>query len=477
VSPWAKSPVAVSLGGEYRQEQANFEPDDNLGTGNDLGFGAVPPVHGRYNVSEGFGEIRVPVIEGMRFAELLQFEGAYRYSSYNLAGAVSTYKYSGEWAPTDDLRFRASFERAVRAPNINELFSAQGVSALPGKDPCSDLNGSALGYTTTRALCEATGVPGNAVFTGGLECPAGQCTAGIGGNPNLKPEVSDTRSIGVVLTPTFLDGFNATIDYYNIKVDGFIKAQQVQFVLNQCYDPHTNPNQDPNNPFCQLVHRNTAGEIFGEPVPPGGEVLTLSGNVARYQVKGWDLSANYQAQFSDWGMDPAWGGLAVNFVGTYQPLSRSQANAATAAINCAGLFGSVCPNGSPTPKWKHNFRVSWISPDNDITLSLLWRHISQESFDVMKFSGKASGTPCGYNTCDLAGDDDHIPSFDWFDVSGTWDIGHGIQLRGGVTNILNKRPPLVDINLSNSLVDSGNTFPATYDPVGRFFFGGVTVKL
>jgi outer membrane receptor protein involved in Fe transport len=95
----------------------------------------------------------------------------------------------------------------------------------------------------------------------------------------------------------------------------------------------------------------------------------------------------------------------------------------------------------------------------------------------MKFSGKATGTPCGYAFCDLAGNDDHIPSFDWFDVSGTWDIGHGISLRGGVTNILNKRPPLVDINLGLASVDSGNTFPSTYDPVGRFFFGGVTVKL
>jgi len=476
-SPWAKNAVAVSFGGEYRQEAAKFEPDDNLATSNDLGFGGSPPVHGSYNVTEGFGEVRVPVIEGMPFAELLQFEGAYRYSSYSRAGAVSTYKYSGEWSPTDDFRLRGSFERAVRAPNVNELFSTSTVSANAGKDPCSDLNGSAVGFTTTAALCLATGVPAGQLFSNGLECPAGQCTAFVGGNPNLKPETADTRSAGIVFTPTFFEGFSATVDYYNIKVDGFITGLPLQLVLNNCYDPAKNPSQDPNNPFCQLVHRNGNGEIFGEPVPPGGEVTTLSANIGKYQVKGWDIESSYQANFGDWGMDQSWGGFALDFIGTYQPTSKFQANGAVTPTACAGKFGSICIDGAPTPKWKHNFRVSWLSPDNDVTISMLWRHISSEDHDIMRFSGKNSATPCGFNACDAAGDDNHIPAFDWFDLSGTWDMGNGIQFRGGVTNIFDKRPPLIDINLSFSSVDSGNTFPGTYDAVGRFLFAGVTIKM
>jgi len=476
VSPWAKTPVGLAGGAEYRQEAAAFQPDDNLATGNDLGFGGSPPVSGRYNVSESYGEIRIPVLEAMPFAELLQFEGAYRYSNYNLAGAIHSYKYSGEWQPVQDIRFRASFERAVRAPNINELFSAAGVSANPGKDPCSDLNGQAVGYNTTAALCQATGVPGNAVFSSGLECPAGQCTALVGGNPALKPEIADTRTIGAVFTPTFIDGFSATIDYYNIKVDGFISGLPLQLVLNNCYDPAKNPSQDPNNGFCQLIHRNGAGEIFGEPVPPGGDVTTLNSNIGSYQVKGWDMGANYQSQFADWGMDPGWGGVALNFLGTYQPKSAFRPTPDQPAQACAGKFGSICVNGAPTPKWRHSLRVSWLSPDNDITLSVLWRHISSNDFDVMRFSGKAA-TPCGFNFCDNAGDDEHIPAFDWIDLSGTWDIGHGISLRAGVTNLFDKKPPLVDINLAPASVDSGNTFPSVYDAVGRFIFGGVTVKL
>src|SRR5262249_39548447 len=150
---------------------------------------------------------------------------------------------SGEWSPTDDFRLRGSFERAVRAPNVNELFLPNAVSANSGKDPCSDLNGTAVGYTTTAALCLATGVPNAQLFNSGLECPAGQCTAFDGGKANLKPEVANTRSAGIVFTPTFFDGFSATIDYYNIKVDGFITGLPLQLVLNNCYDPAKNPTQ------------------------------------------------------------------------------------------------------------------------------------------------------------------------------------------------------------------------------------------
>ena len=201
---------------------------------------------GRYDVSEGFGELRVPVIEGMPFAELLQFEGAYRYSCYNLAGPVSTYKYSGEWAPTDDFRFRASFERAVRAPNINELFSAQG-----GFRQCRQ--GSVFGsewqicwlYNDCSTLRSDRRAGHQLCSEARLECPAGQCTAETGGNPSLTPEVGYTRTAGIVFTPTFIDGFNASIDYYNIKVDGFITGPAAAAGAEQLLQSGHNPAQIP----------------------------------------------------------------------------------------------------------------------------------------------------------------------------------------------------------------------------------------
>ncbi|MGH6872300.1 MAG: TonB-dependent receptor domain-containing protein, partial [Rhizomicrobium sp.] len=218
-SPWAKDPVAGVIGVEYRQEAAVFEPDDNLATNNLVGFIAQAPAQGRYDVKESFSELRIPVVEGMPFFELLQLEGQYRYSSYNRSGGVSTYKVAGEWSPTDDVRLRASMERSVRAPNISELFTGLGgQSADSAFDPCSASTGS---VTTTALLCEQTGVPSGSVFSSGLNCPTNQCEAEVGGNPFLKPEVSFTRTAGIVLTPTFFDGFTATVDYYNILIDGF----------------------------------------------------------------------------------------------------------------------------------------------------------------------------------------------------------------------------------------------------------------
>ncbi|MGN6516334.1 MAG: TonB-dependent receptor domain-containing protein [Rhizomicrobium sp.] len=460
-SPWAKNPVAFSVGGEYRQEHGGFEPDDNLGTGNDLGFGQSAPVHGGYNVKEAFTELRVPLIENMPFAELLQVDGAYRYSSYNTAGPNSTYKYSAEWQPIDDIRFRGSVERAVRAPNIAELFGAQSDSANSGKDPCSAAGGAVV---TTAALCEATGVPASRVFTGGLNCPSGQCNARVGGNPNLKPEVADTKSIGFVFTPTFIDGFNATVDYYDIKVDGFIAPVPLATVLQECYSTTLNPTQDPNNHFCQLVERNSGGELFGLPVPPGGDVLTLNSNIGVFRVKGWDFESNYNAEFADWGMDSSWGGFAINFKGTYTGTSDFQPDPTSEVLKCAGLYGDLCPDSAPTPKWRHQLRLTWFDASNDVSISLLWRHISETTFDEVKINGLVDPV------------DAHIPAFDWFDLSGTWAVNDRVSLRAGITNLFDKDPPLVDFELGAASVDSGNTFPGTYDPVGRTYFAGATIK-
>ncbi|MGN6517356.1 MAG: TonB-dependent receptor domain-containing protein [Rhizomicrobium sp.] len=460
VSPWAKSPVAFDVGGEYRQQYSDLAPDDNLGTGNDLGFGQTAPVHGGYNVKEVFTEMRIPLIENMPFAELLQADGAYRYSSYSTAGSSSTYKYSAEWQPVDDIRFRGSVERAVRAPNISELFGAQNDSANAGLDPC----GTASGVATTAALCAATGVPGNRIFTSGLNCPSGQCEARTGSNPNLKPEVADTKSLGFVFTPTFIDGFNATVDYYDIKVDGFISAIPLATVLSECYSTALNPTQDPNNQFCQLVHRNANGEIFGEPVPPGGYVLTLESNIATFRVKGYDFEANYNAEFADWGMDPSWGGIALNFKGSLMTTSDFQSAPTSSVLKCAGLYGDLCPNSAPDAKWRHQLRLTWFDSANDVSVSLLWRHISGTTFDEVKLNGLVDPL------------DAHIPAFDWFDLSGTWAINDHVSLRGGIINLFDKRPPVIDGTIGTANVDSGNTFPGTYDPVGRTYFAGATVK-
>src|SRR5579862_9356634 len=183
-SPWAKNPIGVSVGAEYRSEALKLATDQEFTTNDLYGQGAPTlsvPLSG-FNVSEGFTELKVPLVQGIPWVEDLTLNGGYRYSSYNTAGATNAYKYGAEWQPIDDFRLRASVQRAVRAPNVLELFSPNIVQLFSGQDPCaSAVKGSAV-YNN----CVKEGVTN--VGSGVLVCPATQCNQETGGNAFLKPE-------------------------------------------------------------------------------------------------------------------------------------------------------------------------------------------------------------------------------------------------------------------------------------------------
>ncbi|HEY2069239.1 MAG TPA: TonB-dependent receptor [Rhizomicrobium sp.] len=471
-SPFAKTPVAGVFGFEYRQEAAAFEPDDNLATNNLVGFEAIEPSHGRYDVKEGFSELRVPIAEGMPFFQLLQFEGQYRYSSYNRSGAVSSYKYGGEWAPTDDFRLRASVERSVRAPNIAELFTPPGSQAASSAiDPCS---AAATGLIhTTALLCQQTGVPSGSAFTTTLNCPTNQCQASIGGNPFLKPEISDTKTAGIVLTPTFIDGLTATVDYYDIKISGFIEATPITTILTNCYSTAVNVTQSALNPFCSFVHRDVLGQIDTNT----GFVVSAEGNIAFDRVRGFDFEVNYQTDLANFGLKDM-GSIGMNYVSTLVRANDFQPLAGAGVIHCAGLWGPTC--GEPQNRYKSNLRTTWYSPSDDISVSLRWRYLSSAAVDIQPLSGRTTTTPCGFNACYVLNPSQTpsgtIPAYNYFDLSGTYAVSDGIELRAGVSNIFAKKPPLIDNNAAPVADVNGNTFPNTYDSLGRIIFLGGTVK-
>src|SRR4030095_14327354 len=153
-------------------------------------------ISGGTYVKELFTEVRVPLAQDQAFAESLSFTTAYRYSDYDTGVNTDTYKFGLEWAPVADVRLRGSYQRAVRAANIVELFTAQGFNLFdaPG-DPCG---AQARDPNASDAECIATGVPAANVGTALLDSPAGQYSFLQGGNTALTPETSDTYSYGVV---------------------------------------------------------------------------------------------------------------------------------------------------------------------------------------------------------------------------------------------------------------------------------------
>lgn len=455
---WADSGMAVAFGGEYRREQLDllpsrdFQLDDLFGQG-----GATLPVpQSAFDVLEGFVEARFPIVTGMRFIELLQIEAGFRQSSYSESGDVSSYKVLGEYAPTQDIKFRASYQRAVRAPNVLELFTPQNNVLFGGQDPCA---GNTNPNGLTAAQCVATGATlaqlgtafGGTSATGIPACPSSQCRQLVGGNPNLRPEESDTESFGIVFTPTFhrfLQGFNATVDWWSIEVSDAIGGPSPTATLAACVASGNAASVE-----CQRIVRDPAagGALFTD----NAYVRSLNENLNQIRTSGLDIEANYQSDLADLGMGDH-GSIAINFLGTYlDEFFFSSVN-----TDCAGHHGLNC--GYPNPTWRHRMRVTWTTPW-DIQLSVLWRHMGESNLE-------GPGHPV----------DAHISTWDWFDIAGNWQVSDNLVFRAGINNVFDKDPPIVDSNyygISAPAFGSGNTWPNVYDTLGRQVFFGATLTL
>ena len=217
--PTADAGLAVAFGAEYRSERSELRTDQAFQTGDLAGQGAPTlDTLGSFDVRELFAEARMPLVQGKPFVEQLSLETAYRYSDYNLDFQTNTYKLGLDWSPVQDLRLRGSYQRAVRAPNVQELFLQDRVQLAFNGDLCaSDVIGEAPGGVT-EAQCARTGVkPGQ--FGNILANPSNQYNGLIGGNQDVQPEESDTFTYGVVLTPRFAPGLSVSVDYYDITVD------------------------------------------------------------------------------------------------------------------------------------------------------------------------------------------------------------------------------------------------------------------
>ena len=424
--------IGWAFGFEYREEDYAFRPDDNLGTGNLLGFNSAPPLAGGFDVYDIFGEVYIPLLEDAPFADVLAIEAAFRLSDYSTVGSTETYKIGGEWAPVEDLRFRALFNTAVRAPNVGELFTTQS-NGFPGaSDPCSASNNP---DAAVSALCTATGVPNVGTF----EQRNSQIQSLFSGNPDLDSEEAETLTVGAVWTPSYFDGFTASLDYYQIEIEGYITnyGGGAQGILNQCYSTQFNPTLDPNNPFCTAVNRGNSGEAL--PLIP----LFNSGFL---ETAGFDLQVNYNFE-----LDAIPGEFALTYTALFLDRWEIQASKATAVQDCKGKFGLFCDD--PVADYKHNATLTWGS--GPYTLQARWEHI-------------------GEVTDDNDGSDfvvENLDAYDLFGLTGTWDVNDHVKLTLGIDNLLDEEPPIIGDNQ-----EQANTYPATYDPFGRTIFMGAKFR-
>lgn len=434
-TPWADQGVDVVFGTEYRKESLQFNSDTAFSTGDLAGQGAPTlPVSGSFNVTEFFTEVRVPIAQDSWVYDFT-VTGGYRYSDYSTGVNTDTYKLEGEFAPTRDFRIRGGYNRAVRAPTVQDLFAPNRVALDGSTDPCA-------GFTITAADvgCLAQGLTVGQFVA---ENPANQYNGFVGGNINLQPEIADTYTVGVVLTPTFLSGFTASVDYFNIELSGAISGIGADLIVQQCTDT-----ADPF--FCGFVNRDPSGSLWRS---PAGFVTNLPQNIGSFNTSGIDAQVAYSTQIGDVGT------LTFNFMGTWLEDLTSNAGVPGAPdVECVGLYGNLC--GSPNPEWRHQARLGF-NFRNGLGASMRWRHFSSVDFD-----GLTATTPPG-----IAGFD----AVNYFDLTFTFDAGDNFNFVLGANNVLDKAPPTTGAQACPAGPCNGNVFAQVYDALGRYIFAGVTL--
>lgn len=457
----AAEPVGFAVGAEYRSVSARFIPDEFLASGDVAGFNAGEPTEGGYDVNEIFAELNVPyeMENGMR----IELNGAARYSDYSLetVGGVWTYAGGIQFSPISDVTLRAQYQRAVRAPNVGELFQGTAIGFPGANDPCAG-DGAGGGPVPTGALlaiCQANGVPAGNIGNNAVIQPDGQIAALFGGNPNLGEETSDSYTFGVVLQPSFVPGLTITADYFDITVEDAITTISLQQALDLCF----NQAQDLTDSRClTFVGTRDQQGAFGRDNPP-----VLGGaNIAELATSGIDLQVNYSTDvpFSLFGGEDS--RFNVNFLGTWTESNDFRPDVSNPAnvVRCAGQFGLNC--GEPQASFKWNSRFTWS--DGPVTTSVNWRHLSS-----------------------VVDDDDgvdylveRISAYDLIDLTLSVDATEMLTFTAGVRNLFDTLPstPQFDangtvINDTNSLLlgdfnnaEQSNTYPSTFDVLGRDFF-------
>jgi len=447
-SPLADEGVGVAFGSDYRRETVVLNNDEAFLSG-DLGDGTTSVNEdGSYDVYELFSELRAPLISNKPLIQSLELELGYRFSHYNTAGVTNTYKFGVDWQTTPDVRLRASFNRAIRVPNVLELFTPESIGIDGTSDPCANA-GSTGRPIDSFAQCARSGV--TAAEYGNINSnPGAQYNGEQGGNPDLRPETALTTTAGVVLTPTDVPHLTFSLDYYNIKVIDTIQHIGADLILDSCLSTG-----DPL--YCDQIHRAPgSGSLF---LGKTGYITDTLINAGYIQTAGVDLEGNYRVPL------PRFGTLSFNFNGTRLAEYVVEPLPGLGDYDCDGRYGIVC--GQPLPKWRHKFRATWETPW-EVSLSAQWRYLGAVSVDASSSSPLlSSGTVYPV--------DSHIAAYSYLDFTALWHLKN-YDFRVGVNNVLDKGPPPLGAGVGSGPGYASSIYGSVYDAMGRYIFAGITAN-
>ena len=385
-------------------------------------------------MKELFGEVVLPLLSEQTFAHKLELNGALRYSDYsNAVGSAWAYSAGLMWAPVEDITFRGQYQRAVRAPTVDQLFRGSSVGYPPADDPCQ--SAAAKTNATLAATCVAQGFPEDSL---GERLPqfSTQIRSVFGGNLELTEEKSDTYTIGAVIQPRFLPRFSLTVDYYNIKIDDYIATPGTPSIIAACYGD-TNSDFTPyDSSFCAVAPRNSITGVLED-------VVNLFANLGELKTSGVDFEARYWFNVP-FGFEND-GRVDLRLSGTHllNYKVNTLANVPSLVLDCTGKFGSAC--GDPFSRWRWSARATYST--GPLSASLAWRHLSSASDgnDNKNYWNESFG------------------SYDLFDLAFSYEFNDTLSFTAGVNNLFNRKPKLA----ADQYDQQSNTYPSTYDVFGR----------
>jgi outer membrane receptor protein involved in Fe transport len=445
-------PLQFAIGAGYGRNDAAFIPDEFLSSGDVVGFNAQPSQVGAIDVKEVFAEFAIPLLRDMPAVHRLEFEAGYRFSDYNLAGSFDTYKGALNWEPVESVMVRASYNRATRAPSIEELFLPPQENFPGYNDPCEfDSNhrtGQVAGVDPAQvtALCQAQGIP--AAVLPIFQQPNAQVRSIQGGNPELVPESADTITFGMVWQPDFGNGLRASIDYWSYELEDVIGTVSANSAISRCYnDVGANPSYDPNNFWCQLFTRTASGEAT--------DVAETNQNLSALEADGIDLQVDFRVPIPE-----RFGDLSVNLLVTHLMSWNAQEDAVSPFGSFAGTITTDVAEAFP--EWKGVVNLGWTIGD----FKFNWNARYIDGLTVVNDDALGSPVTAGLRAT--------IPSYDYHRLTAGWSPVEKLDLMLGIDNLFDKDPPVYTDNATAG--QQANTDPSTYDILGRRYFMNLTYR-
>ncbi len=423
-STWA-GPVAVAFGAEHREESTRQAADPGVYNTSLYFFQVGIPFSGKYTVNEGYVEVAVPLAKGVAWAKAFDLNGAVRATDYSTSGYVTTWKIGATYSLIDDIRFRGTYSRDIRAPHLADLFQAGTTSPNTIRDPFNN-NVNANNRVTTT------------------------------GNPTLGPEKANTLGLGVVLQPSFFPRFSLSWDYYRINIRDAISSLNAQQLIDLCYTGV----QSACDKFTRIIDAGNPLIVFTQsPL-----------NFATQKAAGYDIEMSYRQPLDEWS--PDWSG-DLTFRGLVTHYIKDVLN--------SGVLGSI-PNdqvgqlSSSKPSWRWDFGVNYTL--NPVSISFNARGFNAGVFNN-NYIQCTSGCPAS-NPNNTTIDDNHLDGALYFDVAGTYRLQFDAaqtDLFFSVRNLTNRDPGIVPSGPGASVFSTNESNSALYDLMGRAFRVGIRFKM